>query len=454
MGVTGAAPTGLSPRVRGSRMTFIVPICISGSIPACAGEPRISDGTVRVHWVYPRVCGGAPTDIWNTTTEEGLSPRVRGSPAGTCVAGPGYGSIPACAGEPLRRPTGPGSGRVYPRVCGGALRGHLGVAIVSGLSPRVRGSREATDIVRASKRSIPACAGEPHSPHSARSCPRVYPRVCGGARRSLVQQTSDRGLSPRVRGSPERFYPGQDGTGSIPACAGGARIASRCAGLMRGLSPRVRGSPGLSVRRALGSRSIPACAGEPGPNPSSGCTIGVYPRVCGGSHAVEDAALALAGSIPACAGEPDVLVVWADTSRVYPRVCGGASYITGIVHPDQGLSPRVRGSPKETRKEDGVIRSIPACAGEPSPHSGSVFRLRVYPRVCGGAAQPIARTLGGTGLSPRVRGSPDGGWLDERDQGSIPACAGEPASTNAMRSQSQVYPRVCGGAPRNRRRPP
>ena len=55
----------------------------SGSIPACAGEPIRSGVYCTVAWVHPRVCGGAGAD---RSTSRQLH---RG------------GSIPACAGEPL-----------------------------------------------------------------------------------------------------------------------------------------------------------------------------------------------------------------------------------------------------------------------------------------------------------------------------------------------------------------
>ena len=49
-----------------------------------------------------------------------------------------------------------------------------------GLSPRVRGNRNA-DLERENEeRSIPACAGEPHAPQHYDALSPVYPRVCGG----------------------------------------------------------------------------------------------------------------------------------------------------------------------------------------------------------------------------------------------------------------------------------
>ena len=59
----------------------------------------------------------------------------------------------------------------------------------------------------------------------------------------------------------------------------------RCAypTLPMGLSPRVRGNPPMR-RTLLGYMgSIPACAGEPSSVSASMLSIGVYPRVCGGT---------------------------------------------------------------------------------------------------------------------------------------------------------------------------
>ena len=71
------------------------------------------------------------------------------------------GSIPACAGEPMRRSPDRVCGRVYPRVCGGTCMNLLKMLSPSGLSPRVRGNPKALAVCLLAKGSIPACAGEP-----------------------------------------------------------------------------------------------------------------------------------------------------------------------------------------------------------------------------------------------------------------------------------------------------
>ena len=90
----------------------------------------------------------------------------------------------------------------------------------SGLSPRVRGNPPKAANRRKGRRSIPACAGEPHCKPAAGHLSKVYPRVCGGTHTGACAAYLGVGLSPRVRGNPSRSIWGKPGKGSIPACAG------------------------------------------------------------------------------------------------------------------------------------------------------------------------------------------------------------------------------------------
>ena len=152
------------------------------------------------------------------------------------------------------------------------------------------------------------------------------------------------------------------------------------------------------------------------------------------------------GSIPACAGEPKATCVRSTSVRVYPRVCGGAAVYAVASLWALGLSPRVRGSQVGRCHAKRVFGSIPACAGEPGATGAGGGIRRVYPRVCGGAVCRFRFLDLTTGLSPRVRGSLF--QVDEKAvfAGSIPACAGEPRLVIRPLLLEQVYPRVCGGA--------
>ena len=192
----------------------------------------------------------------------------------------------------------------------------------TGLSPRVRGKHVcgAFGIVHAG--SIPACAGEADGVPVVQPRMPVYPRVCGGSRRSGRICVTGLGLSPRVRGKPMR-----------PAWP------------------------------PIPRRSIPACAGEAGGGGHHPDDDGVYPRVCGGSlphyrrlgpapglsprvrgkQRKRPISKFVERSIPACAGEASGWMRSACGEKVYPRVCGGSSSSPSTSNRASGLSPRVRG---------------------------------------------------------------------------------------------------------------
>ena len=152
---------GLSPRVRGNRLLEAALDLKPGSIPACAGEPQGYRAGSGEAWVYPRVCGGTLIRQSFGVCTAGLSPRVRGNPACRPGLSPDQGSIPACAGEPAQNGTRHEPRRVYPRVCGGTIEPDQVADYLTGLSPRVRGNpcRRLAASIRYG--SIPACAGEP-----------------------------------------------------------------------------------------------------------------------------------------------------------------------------------------------------------------------------------------------------------------------------------------------------
>ena len=466
-----------------------------GSIPACAGKPGTRSTCAVMCRVHPRVCGEAAAGTIPILFGAGPSPRVRGSRRADRGGDRAVGSIPACAGKPWwSRPTCCGW-RVHPRVCGEATLPRSSATSRPGPSPRVRGSRAAPLRPPLAVGSIPACAGKPSPAPPAAPGRRVHPRVCGEARRRARPAAPVCGPSPRVRGS----LPAGKGQavhgGSIPACAGKPpagpprrrrrRVHPRVCGeahpareqrpLGGGPSPRVRGSRRAPARRPRPAGSIPACAGKPGRRAIGTCGSGVHPRVCGeapaahrahvpppgpsprvrGSRQSGSGTRSGSGSIPACAGKPLTGGGGGKWQGVHPRVCGEAfgAETTRAIAP--GPSPRVRGSRLEPGLDRAELRSIPACAGKPSPCSRGAPASGVHPRVCGEAGLDAGEQLAAGGPSPRVRGSLEDPLPALRERGSIPACAGKPSRGGSRSRRGRVHPRVCGEAlPRRRRRPP
>ena len=226
----------------------------------------------------------------------------------------------------------------------------------------------------------------------------------------------------------------------------------------RGLSPRVRGNQAPADCAPSRAGSIPACAGEPGacrraPSRAVGGTIdnrSAGTNVLGLSPRVRGNPYSIVifcpGSIPACAGEPPSLRALQRRARVYPRVCGGTAWLVATGRFGR-VYPRVCGGTDPLLRLESPDGSIPACAGEPAATGSIRFCNRVYPRVCGGTIGWDTPRSPSRGLSPRVRGNLHAAFVRRSGSGSIPACAGEPRRVD----MHGVYPRVCGGTSSHRR---
>ena len=247
---------------------------------------------------------------------------------------------------------------------------------------------------------------------------------------------------------------------------GGAIAAVSPPSVLAGRSPRVRGGHRILQRQRAARGSIPACAGEPTVLLSWYLLHGVDPRVCGGAQTshmprflrwgrsprVRGSPMMCIGarlivrSIPACAGEPQRCHEPSKRQGVDPRVCGGAFLAPSLAQRALGRSPRVRGSLAIAESLGWNCGSIPACAGEPHAHLALVPYHQVDPRVCGGAYPRMIHAPRHKGRSPRVRGSQAIDACRKAGLRSIPACAGEPYGSRSKEARLGVDPRVCGGA--------
>ena len=171
---------GLSPRVRGNPRRSMNPASMPGSIPARAGEPKTNRCGWCKQGVYPRACGGTSQTSSLSNLLLGLSPRVRGNRLKYIIELGAEGSIPARAGEPAALLSDNDRTTVYPRACGGTGWTPAPCSADTGLSPRVRGNLNASPGPVGRRGSIPARAGEPVRSISAVKMRAVYPRACGG----------------------------------------------------------------------------------------------------------------------------------------------------------------------------------------------------------------------------------------------------------------------------------
>ena len=113
-----------------------------------------------------------------------------------------------------------------------------------------------------------------------------------------------------------------------------------------------------------------------------------------------------------------------------------------------GVHPRVwRGSLPRGGTERRGDGSIPACAGKPATGGTCRRPARVHPRVCGEARVMTIGCVALGGPSPRVRGSRFCATRAHSPQWSIPACAGKPRRPSATQPESGSIP-ACAGKPR------
>ena len=313
---------GLSPRLRGNHLDAVGQVAGARSIPAPAGEPANLSTAFAGPRVYPRACGGTLPRSPRTRGSAGLSPRLRGNRCQAFVPPAHVGSIPAPAGEPWKLARLRKHGAVYPRACGGTPLMRLMPFSKPGLSPRLRGNRDGRALGAVVYRSIPAPAGEPPAFRQSRRAGPVYPRACGGTSHSGGGKAILTGLSPRLRGNQHQNQGQQQYPRSIPAPAGepdpdnlrsppsrvypracgGTLPASRSDTAEGGLSPRLRGNPSGTFATSAATGSIPAPAGEPSACRAVSISSRVYPRACGGTSPVSTSSRARAGLSPRLRG--------------------------------------------------------------------------------------------------------------------------------------------------------
>ena len=129
---------------------------------------------------------------------------------------------------------------------------------------------------------------------------------------------------------------------------------------------------------------------------------------------------------------------------VHPRVCGEhLAFAIGGVLP-LGSSPRVRGTRRRFRPRPATRLFIPACAGNTASRSHVQGDSAVHPRVCGEHFVAIDQLAPQNGSSPRVRGTQVWGMRPGCVERFIPACAGNTRARAALREAWSVHPRVCG----------
>ena len=135
------------------------------------------------------------------------------------------------------------------------------------------------------------------------------------------------------------------------------------------------------------------------------------------------------GSIPASAGEAARQADRRCISRVHPRERGGSLQLKYTKKRDKGPSPRARGKRRPVHRRPDQQGSIPASAGEARQQLRDASLPTVHPRERGGSLRASSTVRCHAGPSPRARGKPGEQCEPVGGAGSIPASAGEAASS-------------------------
>ena len=150
---------GSSPRMRGTPENVSRGNLVQGIIPAYAGNTVAVPKCYVTIGDHPRVCGEHKAYFDRLDGIEGSSPRMRGTPQSLghlrCVSG----IIPAYAGNTRRETRCMALRRDHPRVCGEHMASQLRFALCSGSSPRMRGTHRYQGWRDDGEGIIPAYAG-------------------------------------------------------------------------------------------------------------------------------------------------------------------------------------------------------------------------------------------------------------------------------------------------------
>jgi len=218
-------------------------------------------------------------------------------------------------------------------------------ALVTGSSPRTRGTQSASRTRRPGSRFIPAYTGNSSSCGSSRSYRAVHPRVHGELFRSRPPVHLDGGSSPRTRGTlshntrwheDDRFIPAYTGNSSPPARSVVCRpVHPRVHGELScqpgslpppfGSSPRTRGTQVHPQPRFWRNRFIPAYTGNSRCPAASRWRWTVHPRVHGELEVGREPGIVPRGSSPRTRGTHPVAGQVADMRRFIPAYTGNSS---------------------------------------------------------------------------------------------------------------------------------
>jgi len=344
--------------------------------------------------------------------------------------------IPAGAGNTSPKPAASVRKTVHPRGRGEHASTIWRSRGGAGSSPRARGTRNAPLPFTVALRFIPAGAGNTPTRSASAQPATVHPRGRGEhyGRGAIAKNIT--GSSPRARGTLLDLLIAEEVARFIPAGAG--NTSRRCTRPDRGpVHPRGRGehAPSLIPQESAGGSS-PRARGTPG-------------RSAAGRR--------LHRFIPAGAGNTVLVSKQPRSLAVHPRGRGEHDAKLGKRVGDIGSSPRARGTPDPRRRASGVVRFIPAGAGNTVAFGTPNPCRPVHPRGRGEHMGIPSLGSGAIGSSPRARGTLHRRAAAGAPRRFIPAGAGNTNRSRRCGGRRPVHPRgrgehkpmVCGSTIRS-----
>ena len=239
-----------TPRVRGLPIPIGTFTRLSRYNPACAGTTSSPSSHALPPSIQPRVCGDYSVSPASVRSYTDTTPRVRGLRLPTLLLRARLRYNPACAGTTGAAARGRSALSIQPRVCGDYSTVPLLLSISGDTTPRVRGLRGRRVASSACSRYNPACAG---TTWSRRPCCRrtsIQPRVCGDYGCGSTTDARPADTTPRVRGLLRLHRLVRCQPRYNPACAG----TTICLWMIRDcttIQPRVCGDYHFSGRATV-----------------------------------------------------------------------------------------------------------------------------------------------------------------------------------------------------------
>ena len=372
-------------------------------IPAHAGNTMTLQTMERMHGDHPRACGEHRAKCITEIIDRGSSPRMRGTPVHCRALKRHSGIIPAHAGNTQQASSSRPRAGDHPRACGEHCDAVISAYMLSGSSPRMRGTPLEPHFIQNSRGIIPAHAGNTEESYRKGMVWWDHPRACGEHRLEFFGKIEPEGSSPRMRGTRVPYPTSFAMAGIIPAHAGNTDNSSLRVFLFRD-----------------------------------------HPRACGGTLSqmrCEDRQL---GIIPAHAGNTGRRTDMLRSAWDHPRACGEHSTAYWPIADLRGSSPRMRGTQHGEKRQMAKLGIIPAHAGNTDRHSCRSTAKRDHPRACGEHDSADITGMFQTGSSPRMRGTPPGRGCNIVSKGIIPAHAGNTSTPCARPRPRRDHPRACG----------